>query len=353
VNSRTTGTWAPGRGHLTAAGGAGFERLRAKGSVRLSETVPQVTHSRHFEIQRLAAGVYAAIAKRTGAGLCNSTIVDLGGETLVFDSMLTPMAGEDLARSAERLTGRKPAWVVNSHWHGDHIWGNGSFPGGHVVSTRKVREVVLRRSRQQFKDNRRQFPEELRALERPDSPISEVERVHLRAWFRGVLATPLPFQIVPPEVTFREELVLEGSRRSIHLLSYGGGHSPSDVFGYLPDEGILLAGDLLMEGLHPSVGDGWPDRWVRILRRVERLRPRQVVPGHGPIGDFGTIRRNREYLGELSRSAGVAVRRKLPLSEFLSGTRMPRRYRRWEFSFMYPDNLARAYRLARLAAHRA
>jgi cyclase len=314
--------------------------------------MPGRARSRHFTLERVGRGVVAAIANPGGAGLCNATIVDLGGQTLVFDSMLTPMAGLDLARAAERVTGRRPAWVVNSHWHGDHIWGNCSFPEGHVVSTRKVREVVLRRSRQQFDDNRRLFPAELRRLAAPDAPFLPVERVHLRGWFRGVLATPKPFRIVPPEVTFQHELVLEGSRRAVHLLTYGGGHSPSDVLGYLPDEGILLAGDLVMEGLHPSVGDGWPDRWVRILRQVERLRPTTIVPGHGPVAGPATLRSNREYLGELGHLARRAVRERVPLTEFQK-TPVPRRYQRWQFSFMYPDNLVRAYRLARAAAPRA
>ncbi|MCI4365991.1 MAG: MBL fold metallo-hydrolase, partial [Thermoplasmata archaeon] len=80
--------------------------------------------SRHFQTERLAPGVFAAIATPSGFGLCNAAIVDLGGATVVFDSMLTPMAGADLARAATRCTGRPPTWVVNSHWHGDHIWGN-------------------------------------------------------------------------------------------------------------------------------------------------------------------------------------------------------------------------------------
>src|SRR5208282_3437521 len=277
--------------------------------------MPSRRSSPHFALKRVSAGVHAAIAEPAGSGLCNSTIVDLGGQTLVFDSMLTPMAGRALARAAERITGRRPAWVVNSHWHGDHIWGNASFPEAHVVSTRKVREVILRRSRKQFEDNRRQFPAELLAIGAPDSPIAQVDRPDLRAWFRGVLRIPLPFRIVPPEVTFRDELVLEGSRRSVHLLSFGGGHSPSDVIGWLPEERILLAGDLLMVGLHPSIGNGWPDRWVRILRQIERLHPEQIVPGHGALGTFPTVRKNREYLEDLEGIARDAVQRRIPLQE--------------------------------------
>src|SRR5271170_3826456 len=106
--------------------------------------------TRHFRVERLASGVYAAIASTGGFALCNAGIVDLGDRTVVFDSMLTPMAGSALRRAAKRCTGRDPDWVVNSHWHGDHIWGNSAFVESHIVSSRRVRELILRKSRGQW-----------------------------------------------------------------------------------------------------------------------------------------------------------------------------------------------------------
>jgi len=313
--------------------------------------MPSHTASRHFRLERLGPGVHAAIATQTGYGLCNAAIVDLGGRTVVFDSMLTPMAGTDLVRAAERCTGRKPDWVVNSHWHGDHIWGNSAFADGRVVSSRKVREVVLRKSRMQFDGCRREFPKELARMAGPGSPIGPADRPRVRAWFRGVLATPNTLRIVAPEVTFDEELVLEGSRRSLHLITYGGGHSPSDVFGYLPEERIVFAGDLAMVGLHPSVSDGWPDTWIRILARMQRLRADCVLPGHGPMGSGASLRAMQRYLHDLQRTASAAIRRGATVRE-AQGIPIPEEYRGWGFTFMFRDNVARAYRLATAQAAR-
>jgi cyclase len=303
------------------------------------------TSSRHFRIERVAPGVHAAIATLDGYGLCNSGIVDLGGATVVFDSMLTPMAGAALTRAAERCTGQRPTWVVNSHYHGDHIWGNASFPSGHVVSSRRVRDAVLSRSQAQLDAARREFPKELASLDAPGSTIPPADRTQVRAWFRGVLATPRSHRIVPPEVTFRDELVLEGRRRSLHLITYGGGHSPSDVFGYLPDEGIMFTGDLAMVGYHPALGDGWPDEWIRILGRMRRLRVAHLLPGHGPLGTATALERNRTYLLDVRRTVAEGRRRGATRAEILA-LPVPERYRRLRFSFMFPENLARTYRLA-------
>lgn len=311
--------------------------------------MPSNRASRHFRLTTLGRGIYAAIATATGFGMCNAGIVDLGDRTVVFDSMLTPMAGADLARAAERCTGRKPDWIVNSHWHGDHIWGNSAFVGAHVVSSRKVREVVLRQSREQFDRQCREFPRELESIAGPGSSVAPADRPRVRAWFRGVIESPRRMRIVPPEITFDDALVLEGSRRSIHLITYGGGHSPSDVFAYLPDEHILFAGDLTLVDFHASVGDGRPRTWIRILRRMQRLGAERIVPGHGPLADAAALGHQAQYLGDLDRMAVSAVRRGISLEEARK-IPAPARYRNMRFSFMFPDNMGRAYELASRAA---
>jgi len=313
--------------------------------------MPRAETGRHFRVERLAPGVHAAIATTTGFGLCNAGIIDLGDRTVVFDSMLSPMAGAALARAAERSTGRKPDWVVNSHWHGDHIWGNSAFVASHVVSTRRVRELILRKSRAQWVGCRRSFPKELAGLEAPNSTISPVDRPWVRGWFEGVIQTPATHRIVPPDVTFTDEMVLEGTRRTLHLITYGGGHSPSDVFGYLPEERILFAGDLVMVNLHPSVGDGWPERWAEILGRIERLGVDRVVPGHGPVGPGSYLTKERRYMNDLKRIVAKAVRSGASRKE-VQALPVPKRYRAWRSSFFFPDNLARQYRLTS-AQHRS
>ncbi len=305
--------------------------------------------SRHFEVERLAPGVYAAIATTGGFGLCNAGIVDLGDHTVVFDSMLSPMAGAALVKAAERCTGRRPDWVVNSHWHGDHIWGNSAFVDGHIVSSRRVRDLILRKSRAQWQECRRDFPTELARLDAPESTVPPNDRAWVRGWFQGVVESPRTHQIVPPDTTFTDELVLEGSKRSLRLITYGGGHSPSDVFGYLSEERILFAGDLSMVNLHPSVGDGYPQTWARILARIQRLGVDRVVPGHGAAASGTVLADERRYLGDLQRTVADGRRRGASLQE-VRASPVPKRYHAWGSSFFYPDNLARQYRLA--AAHR-
>jgi cyclase len=313
---------------------------------RLRPAVALSFGSRHLRLVPLARGVHAAIATPGGYGLSNAGIVDLGDETLVFDTMLTPTAAEDLVRASVRLTGRKPRWAVNSHRHGDHIWGNPVFRGAHVVSSVGVRDDIRRTGDRQLRTDRRAFRGELARIRGPRSPYAERDRLLLEGWVRGVLSIPASYRVLPPDLTFQDELVLEGSRRSVCLLTYGGGHSPHDVFAYLPDERILFAGDLALRGYHPSVGDGRPRPWISILRRMERLRVDRVLPGHGEVGDRSSLGATREYLAFLERTARDAVRGRRNARE-LARTPIPSRFDAWGFAFMFPGNLARAYALER------
>jgi len=296
--------------------------------------------SPHFRVEPIARGVHAAIATEGGYGLCNSGIVDLGGLTVVFDTMLTPFAGADLRRAAERLTGRRPDFIVNSHWHGDHIRGNSAFAPVQVVSSRATRAVLARRGPKQLADDRRTFPKELARVNDPNSAVPARDRPMYRGWFEGVLATPRSFRLLLPDVTFEDRLTIEGSRRSIDLITYGGGHSPSDVFARLPEDRIVFLGDLVNVGMHPSVSDGYPDRWVEILRRIRALRPEQVVPGHGGVGGVAEIRAVESYFRDL-RALVLGARRMGGARAGLAALEIPRRYSDWKFAEFFPHNLRR------------
>ncbi len=101
--------------------------------------------SKHFQMQRLADGVYAAIASEQGYAACNAGIIDIGDRTIVFDTFLTPEAARDLLRITKQLTTNRIAYVVNSHAHNDHIRGNQVFgPDVDIISSSITREAISR-----------------------------------------------------------------------------------------------------------------------------------------------------------------------------------------------------------------
>jgi len=259
--------------------------------------------SAHFTLDEIAPGVHAAIARRDGWGLCNAAIVDLGGYTLVFDAMLTPQAGVALGRAAERLTGRPVDLLVNSHRHGDHVRGNSAVGAVRIASTRVVRDLVATRASRDLADDRAEAPRELERVRAAGAAVGAADREVLVAWFEGILATPPDWTVRPPDLTFDRELTVHGSRRAARLVSLGGGHSASDVFVELPDDQIVLMGDLVSSGFHPSLWDGNPTEFRRILRAVGALSIDRLVPGHGPVVGAAAVPEMDGYLAAVERAA--------------------------------------------------
>ncbi len=300
--------------------------------------------SPHFRLQPLADGITAAIATDEGFGLCNSGVIDLGDSTVVFDSMLSPQAGDDLRRAAERLTGHRVSYLVNSHYHGDHIRGNGSFPSVRIVSTRKVRELIDERAARALASEQTSVKTDLEDLHSGRLPAGPRDRRIFEGWFQGILATPRGMLIPGPDMFVEDRLVLRGPKRELWVMTFGGGHSPSDVLAYCPEERLAFLGDLLTVGFHPSVGDGFPAEWIRILESVRRLGVDRALPGHGGIGKDPEIRAHQAYLRALIRLAESARRAGRSRGD-LKSIPPPPEFADWCFRAFFTDNLARAFDL--------
>ncbi len=295
--------------------------------------------SRHFALQELASGVHAAVARDGGWAVSNAGIVDLGDATLVFDTLFSQEAGTDLRDAAKRLTGRQAEYVVTSHYHDDHLVGNQVFPHVKIVSTAKTRELILTKTQREFQEDRDNAAKLFEDLRSGKLPLPDSEKGLYEGWMQAILESAPTFQLIASNLTFDSEFVIHGSRRTVHILTYGGGHTASDAFLFLPDERIAFLGDLLFIDFHPWLADGDPGELVRILERIEKLKVETAVPGHGPVGtarDLGVIRR---YVIELERLAGE-VRKSGGTKEQASQTPVPSDFAGWKFSRFYPQNMA-------------
>jgi glyoxylase-like metal-dependent hydrolase (beta-lactamase superfamily II) len=99
---------------------------------------------------------------------------------------------------------------------------------------------------------------------------------------RHLMAALPGLRRVYPGVLFERRLTLQGSRRRADVLCYGGGHTRSDAFLHLPDDGVALMGDLAMGGVMPLLVHGDAREWRRILDEVRALDVKRLVPGRCP-----------------------------------------------------------------------
>lgn len=313
----------------------------------MSTTRADLPTSQHFRLEALADGVYAAIAAEGGGAVCNAGIVDLGEQTLVFDTFQTPQAARELRAAAEQLTGRAVTYVVNSHWHGDHVHGNVVFaPETIFIATGKTRELMQTRSVEELADDHKTLGSYLESLEQQIAQEQhEARRASLIAWLetnRDYAAVLPTLEIRLPMLTFEDRMVFHGAGRTVELLSYGGGHTQSDALLYLPEERVAFLGDLLFVQCHPWLPGGDMEQWQRILQQVERLNIARAVPGHGPVGTLADATLLRQYIADLTHLGQEAARDGKSKDEF-KRTPVPERYAGWRYRAFLRKNLSFFY----------
>ena len=259
-----------------------------------------VLENEHFWVERLADGIYAAIGPPEGGAMGNAGIVDLGDETLVFDAFLTRAAATELRAAAEELTGRAPRYLVNSHAHGDHVWGNGAFlPEASILSSRDTAAMMMAEGRASI--DREDLVEELARFEKLHQEaadeavrLSIAADLHSRRW----LLEELPLLIAPPTVTFENRVRIRGTKRTVSVVAVAKAHTAGDVYVHCPEEGVVFLGDLGFFADFPAyiAPQGNAAAWSSILRDFESLDVEQFVPGHGPIGGAQDLRIQRAFL---------------------------------------------------------
>jgi cyclase len=310
-------------------------------------THPSVLTSRFFRFEEVAQGVYAAIITADGGAIGNAGILDLGNQTLLFDTTQLPQAALDLRRAAEQLTGRPITTVINSHWHGDHVNGNMVFgPEVRILATGYTRALMRKYGAREITKDRETIGDYLKSLEEKVARAEDdAARRRWTDWLSAnrEYAAALPtLELRLPNVTFEQHYVLHGTRRRAELLTFGGGHSQSDSFLWLPDDGVAFLADLLFVGSHPWLRGGDAEEWDRILQRVETLKITRAVPGHGPVGTLEDAALVRQYLADLRQIAENAAREKLSLETTLQ-TPIPAAYTNWEFRSFYKITLRFLY----------
>lgn len=176
---------------------------------------------------------------------------------LVVDTRASRREGRELFAEIQRLTEKPVRWVVNTHWHWDHVLGNSVFDDAEVVGHELCRKVLSDRA------------EETREAAKKWLPAEEHE---------DIAAT----EVIPPSRVFAERLSIDVGR-SVELRHHGRGHTDADITVTVADVGVVFMGDLVEEGAPPAFGDSYPLEWPSTLRQALDSSEPIVVPGHGDV----------------------------------------------------------------------
>ncbi|WP_157800379.1 MBL fold metallo-hydrolase [Sporolactobacillus pectinivorans] len=262
----------------------------------LTEFLPE---SKYFSLTPLADGVWAALSIPGTGSWSNAGIIDIGDQTIIFDAFATPTAADDLRIAAEKLTGRQATIVLNSHYHLDHVNGDQVFKDVPIISTKLTREqIAIQQPKfiEIFKDNAGLLDQTKVEIEQEKNPEKRQELEDLLGEYSMIIKDTERFKLTLPTITFEDEITLNGARISANFITYGGGHTSSDSFLYLPKEQIIFLADLMHIGYHADIRQGNVDHWLDILKKIKNLKIKKVVSGHGTIGTAKVLDDMIDYL---------------------------------------------------------
>jgi glyoxylase-like metal-dependent hydrolase (beta-lactamase superfamily II) len=213
---------------------------------------------------------------------------------LVVDTRASHREADELIHEIEAFTSLPVAWLVNTHWHWDHAFGNSRFPGVEIWGHRLCREALI--------DLGAEMVDEVADMFREDGNDAMADDI------KEVV-------VVPPESVFEDSVTIDLGGRAVELTYHGLAHTDADIVIRLPDCGVTFFGDMLENGAPPNFGDSYPLSWPGTLTAAMSSLDGLIVPGHGEVmtpADAGT---QLEELKEVARAANWCLVDKHPVEE--------------------------------------
>jgi len=201
---------------------------------------------------------------------------------VVIDTLALPDETLTIREFIEHELNVPVRYVVNTHYHADHSWGNCFFPGATVVAHANCRELLEERGAPSLEAAKKQNP-----------ALRQVK-------------------IVPPQMTFIDgDLTLRVGKKNL-ILSPAFGHSNDGISVLVEEDRILFAGDSFMPV--PHVVDGDVDDNIASIKQVAKLGLENIVQGHGDIilrGEIeAAVKENVNYLTSIKKSVRAIAKRK-------------------------------------------
>lgn len=263
--------------------------------------------STYFDLFEIAEGIYATISKNDSGASENAGFFDLGNYLIVFDTFIYPGAARDLYNAIKELYDKDPSLIINSHFHGDHIFGNCLFPENiPIISTQVTFEKIKEVSFDQLKQFRETADEEIQKrkdmLNAEDAPFGKQEIYNDLEFYKYIMDPN--YKIRVPNFLINNSTIINGTKRNVHIVPYGVGHTDSDIIAYFPNEKICFMGDLLFANLD----DSWapsesgrfnavnPPKLYEILKSIKEKDIRIYVPGHGELSENDAVQMNMDFI---------------------------------------------------------
>ena len=241
--------------------------------------------------EKVAEGVYYATATGSVNIGSNSVVVVNDEDVLIVDPGITPAAATAFIADVKTLTNKPIKYVVDTHYHYDHAFGNQVFGSdvtiiGHDTTRRRLMGPGSLKERTYLTNALGAIANRFELLKRQ---ISEATDPQQRAILERQLAIHQQYadeqqkiKPTPPNNTLSRDMTLHRGGREIQIRFFGRAHTDGDIVVFLPRERMVATGDMITSALSYT-GDAWVEEWPATLEQVMTLDFDTVLPGHGSV----------------------------------------------------------------------
>ena len=192
---------------------------------------------------------------------------------IVIDSLMTPSLAIRLLSEIRNVSKAPIRYLVDTHYHGDHVFGNQYFVPAPIIGHENCRTELI----EKFDANMNRY-----TSGRPEL-IPELSQIRMTL----------------PDVTFSDRMDLRLGDREINMIYLGRAHSAGDILLHLPQDGVLYAGDIAFHRVLPAFPDGHITKWLYVMDKTREMDFETIVPGHGPVGTKKDFDEARELMAHL------------------------------------------------------
>jgi glyoxylase-like metal-dependent hydrolase (beta-lactamase superfamily II) len=235
----------------------------------------------------------------------NSVFLVTDEGVLVIDTGQHPRAGQALIDRIRKITNKPIKWVINSHFHGDHTFGNAAFKaaGATFVAQKETARIM--------------------------QLVQPKEMARRATYFKSHNYDPSAVKLILPDVTFDTTMTIHLGGREVRLFYLGPGQQDGDTFVLFPHAHALFTPGSFAKHSMPNMAFTTSvENWIKLLDQVGAMDVDVLLPGHGDVANRADVKELSGMLSDEYATVKAAIAKGMPLAEAQRTLTFPQ-YKDW------------------------